>query len=263
MSEPRSRDPVALLLVGGAALLAVVAAGFLTYSLMQDFAAPRSEKPASVIPQAPRTLVTEVPLERVVPSELLAAHGVGRAWRYRVTVEPALWNDATLVYAMLESDGAKVVNARFGHAAGQMSFQLGTFAAGHPSHANTRFPGFFMYAAYLDRPLELGRRYAWEWPWQLPGGEVRAGRVKRYVGEVVEWGSLPAPLSAEAPGNTFVTWRIDGTLSYIEDGTVRASASETLWYAPRYLQVVRVVREGKTPDEGAHRIVADLVEYRD
>ena len=37
-----------------------------------------------------------------------------------------------------------------------MNFHLGTYAAGHPSHANTRFPGFFMYASYFPASLKKG-----------------------------------------------------------------------------------------------------------
>jgi hypothetical protein len=60
----------------------------------------------------------------------------------------------------------------------------------------------------------------------------------------------------------FNTARIDATLYYMEDGRVRAAVAETLWYSPRFFQVVRVAREGKAPDEGAHTIVAELVELR-
>jgi len=54
----------------------------------------------------------------------------------------------------------------FVYAGGTMNFHLGTFAAGHPSHANTRFPGFFMYASYFPASLKEGQRFAWGWPWQ-------------------------------------------------------------------------------------------------
>jgi hypothetical protein len=56
--------------------------------------------------------------------------------------------------------------------------------------------------------------------------------------------------------------RIEGQLSYVEGGKTVATAKETLWVAPRYAQVVRIVREGRTPDEGSQRIVAELVEFR-
>ena len=78
------------------------------------------------------------------------------------------------------------VFTEFDHAAGQMNFQLGTFAPNHPSHASMRFPGFFMYA-------------------------------------------------------------VEAKLEYVEAGRVQASAVETLWYSPRFLQVVKVVREASSP----------------
>ena len=43
---------------------------------------------------------------------------------------------------------------------------------------------------------------------------------------------------------------------------MQARARETLWYAPKLSQVVKVLREGRTPDEGSSRIVAQLAEYR-
>jgi hypothetical protein len=55
---------------------------------------------------------------------------------------------------------------------------------------------------------------------------------------------------------------IEATLSYIDGGSVQASAKETLWYMPAVRQVAKVVREGATPDESATRIVAELVDFR-
>ena len=177
----------------------------------------------------------------------------GRSWRYSVTLEPPQWRDAQLVYRTAEMSGGTAVYTEFTHAAGKMNFQLGTFSANHPSHANVRFPGFFMHAAYLDRPLEVGQRFSWEWPWQLAGGATRSGRVKRYAGHVAAWEEIAVP------AGRFPAARIETTLSYVEDGRVRASARETLWYAPQAGQVVKVVRDGATPDDGASRIVAELV----
>ena len=55
---------------------------------------------------------------------------------------------------------------------------------------------------------------------------------------------------------------IEADLLYVEGGKVQARARETLWYAPKLSQVVKVLREGRTPDEGSTRIVAELVELR-
>ena len=43
---------------------------------------------------------------------------------------------------------------------------------------------------------------------------------------------------------------------------MQARARETLWYVPKLAQVVKVVRDGRTPDEGSRRIVAELAEFR-
>jgi hypothetical protein len=181
----------------------------------------------------------------------------GMTWVYRVTVEPAAWQDVVLEYHTVQQGGALVVQTDFRHSKGGMKFQLGTFARGHPSHANTRFPGFFMYTAYFGERIRLGQKIAWEWPWQLPGGGVKAGRVKRYEGTLVESSSNPGPVE---PGTTLL--KIEGTLSYIDDGRVDARARETLWYSGKSGQLARIEREGRTPDESATRIVAQLVELR-
>lgn len=300
MEPPRRRfDPAALAVIGAAGLAALGIALYLLLRLGSDHPARPAEdhrlrdaieevrrmfaesRPLPAVkapaPVPPRAAAPTPPPARPVPqaaqktpataqippapAELIAQYGAGRAWHYRVSVEPALWRNATLSYRIVERGGTKVVETGFRHSGGKMDFQLGTFAAGHPSHASMRFPGFFMYAAYLDRPLKVGQRFSWEWPWQLPGGQVRAGRVKRYESEVKAWENLPAYPSVKAPGDTFAVARIDTTLSYIEDGALRARAHETLWYAWRYMQVVKVIREGRTPDEGAVLIVAELVRH--
>jgi hypothetical protein len=181
----------------------------------------------------------------------------GMTWVYRVTVEPPVWQDAVLEYHTVQQGDALVVYTDFRHAKGRMKFQLGTFERGHPSHANTRFPGFFMYTAYFGERIRLGQKIAWEWPWQLPGGGVKAGRVKRYEGTLVESSSNPGPVE---PGTTLL--KIEGTLSYIDGGRVEARARETLWYSGKSGQLARIERDGRTPDESSTRIVAQLVELR-
>lgn len=275
MDSPRRLDPAALAVFAVAAVSLVAVGAYLGFRVWRDPAAPVAKSKVSpppvavrqpAAPPSPRPApaareLRKVPADVPVPSKLIAMEGAGRAWRYRVTVEPPLWRDATLAYRVTDRGGEKLVDTDFRYDGGQMNFRLGTLVAGHPSHANVRFPGFFMYVAYLGEPLDEGRPVTWEWPWQLPGGQVRPGRVKRFVGQVAAWENLPMPPSAKAPMNMLNTARIEGTLLYIEDGQQRASAAETLWYAPRFMQIVKIVREGKTPDEGAHRIVAELVEH--
>ena len=179
----------------------------------------------------------------------------GRTWRYNVVVEPALWRDATLTYRTVRQ-GDLAVKTEFRHAGGEMNFDLGVFAPAHPSHANVRFPGFFLYPAYFAHGIEPQQSTMWEWPWQLPDGKVRAGRIKQYFAQVKEWTEL------RLQGVSYPALRIEATLSYIDAGNVQASAKETFWYMPAVRQVAKIVREGATPDEGATRITAELVEFR-
>lgn len=180
----------------------------------------------------------------------------GKTWVYVVTLEPPLWREATLEYRTMLESGSLSVHTNFRHANGQMKFRLGSFVPGHASHANVRFPGFFLYAAYLEFPFVPGQSVAWGWPWQLPDGRVKDGRTKRYQGKVAGWENV------QVPAGTYEAARIEATLEYIDDGRVRASVRETLWIAPQVTQVVKVVREGRSPDEGAQRIVAELADFR-
>jgi hypothetical protein len=207
-----------------------------------------SAQPAPAAPVPPAGAVPGYPIYEPRP---------GVTWIYRVSVEPPAWQDAALTYRVLTERGATVVDTDFTHARGSMKFRLGTFQAGHPSHANTKFPGFFMYPSYFGKDLRVGQALAWEWPWQLQGGGVKAGRVKRFEGSVV------APEQYQGPVFPMASMlRIEGTLSYLDEGRVQAVARERLWYAGKAMQLVRIEREGRTPDEGATRIVAELVEMR-
>lgn len=266
---PRQQDPLALAFFGAALALL---AGLLLYVIF--FKAPEPATPdrafdvvealrkraASVVDRIP-DLPAHQPAQRPAPKALpqppaavsSARIEAGRTWRYRVVVEPPAWRDITLTYrTQREADGGIGVLTDFVHAGGKSNFYLGIFAAGHPSHANTRFPGFFMHASYLPETLKDGQRLSWGWPWQ----PVRAGRVKRYEGRVLRWEEV------QVPAGTFTAAVIEADLSYIEGGKVQARARETLWYAPKLSQLVKVVREGRTPDEGSSRIVAELADYR-
>lgn len=191
---------------------------------------------------------------QVQPRVATSGSGIeaGRTWRYAVVVEPPAWRDITLTYRT-QSEGSGIgVLTDFVHAGGKMNFHLGTFAPNHPSHENTRFPGFFMYAAYLKQPLAIGQPVAFGWHWQGKS----AGSMKRFEGRVTAWEDV------QLPAGKLNAAKIEGTLTYREDGQVRGSARETFWYAPRVSQVIRIVRDGRTPDEGSSRIVAELADYR-
>lgn len=255
-------DPAALAFHAVALAVLVVACVLLFLALRSDPPAPAGKglqgmldsakkivDRAAPAPKRAEPAKPQPPVASVKPAMQLPA---GRVWRYNVSLEPPQWRDAVLIYRTAPGQSGTAVHTEFSHAGGKMNFYLGIFAANHPTHANVRFPGFFMHAAYFDKPLDVGQRFDWEWPWQLQGGAVRAGRVKRYAGEVKAWENVQAPVGSHAAA------RIESTLSYIEDGKVQASARETLWYAPGVQQFIRVVRDGATPDEGAKRIVAEL-----
>jgi len=176
----------------------------------------------------------------------------GRSWRYSVKVEPEAWKDITLTYRTVQEGDALGVRTDFRHAGGQSAFNLGVFAPGHPSHASTRFPGFFMYAAYLELPLQAGQKVSFSWHWQGKS----PGSTKRFEGVVTGIESL------QLAGGALSAARVEGTLSYREDGQFRAGARETFWFAPQVGQVVKIERQGRVPDENLARISAELVEYR-
>lgn len=202
-------------------------------------AAP-SPKQGAARPAAPPAAVAGSTLE------------AGRSWRYAVVVDPPVWRDITLTYRTRREGAGIGVLTDFAHAGGKSNFHLGTFAAGHPSHANTRFPGFFMYPSYFRLPLEPAQKFEWSWGWQ----PEREGRRKHWYAQVVRTERITVP------AGSFDSLVIQLNLAYIEGGEVRARAIEFIWYAPEVKQVVRIVREGATPDEGSRRITAELAEYR-
>jgi len=261
------QDPLALALFGTALALL---AGLLVYVIFLKAPEPApSAGTAKFLEQArrqaaavaekfqarPEAIAPPAPAARTAPSARPAAASsieAGRTWRYAVVVEPPTWRDITLTYRTQRESAGIGVLTDFVYAGGKSNFHLGTFAPGHWSHANTRFPGFFMHPSYFSLPLQPGQKVAWGWAWQ----PQREGRIKRYEGTVVRVEDVTVP------AGTYRAAVIVAELSYIEEGQVRARARETLWYAPAVAQIVKVVREGRTPDEGSSRIIAELAEYR-
>lgn len=176
----------------------------------------------------------------------------GRSWRYAVTVDPPVWRDITLTYRTQQESGGLGVLTDFVHAGGKSNFHLGIFAAGHPSHENTRFPGFFMYGAYLKGPFLVGDPVVFSWHWQGRS----AASVKRFEGRVSSLDDV------QVPAGKLRAARIEGTLSYLEDGQFRERTHLLFWYAPTVSQVIKITRFGMTSDERSRQIDAELVEYR-
>lgn len=286
MNEPpRRHDRATIAVLGGALALLIAAALYLAFSDSpkpeQTASSPAADlgtadrlarsvremfDPAQAPPRAPAPAPPAKPIpppqaaEKSAPPPQQPAGPAriepGRTWRYSVKVEPEVWRDVTLTYRSIGAANAIEVQTEFRHAGGASNFRLGTFAPNHPSHVQVRFPGFFMHAAYLELPLQQGMPLEWGWAWQLPDNRVRDGRLKRYRGVVSGWETVAVP------AGRFRAARIDADLYYVDEGRIQASARETLWYAPDVRQFVKVVREGRTPDEGGNRIVAELAEYR-
>jgi hypothetical protein len=109
-----------------------------------------------------------------------------------------------------------------------------------------------MYAAYLKPPFAVGTPVVFGWPWQ-----AGAGRMKRFDGQVVAWENI------QVEAGTYRAVKIDGWLRYLEaDGSQFTRVALVFWFAPKIGQVVKIVLEGKPPDENLNLIVAELVEYR-
>lgn len=253
------RDPLALAVFGAALALLAGLLIYVAFFVTPEPATPAGASGTSDVLDAVRRQAAGL-AERFQdqtkekPSAPAAGSALepGHTWRYAVVVEPPVWRDITLTYRTQQEGAGIGVLTDFVHAAGKMNFHLGTYAPGNPSHANTRFPGFFMHASYFRQPLEAGQKLSWGWAWQ----PVREGRMKRYDGRVLRWEDVTVP------AGTYRAALIEADLYYIEGGQVRAQAKERLWYAPQVAQLVKVVREGRTPDEGSTRIVAELAEYR-
>lgn len=289
MNEPpRRQDPLALAVIGGAIALVAAIGLYLVFSIRSQPDGPatasfpqqvrdaarklagelrRELEPAPVAKPQPRPQAQPRPQQQAQPQprpqsappakadEPQRGRIVlqpGRSWRYSVKVEPEAWKDITLTYRTVQEGNALGVRTDFRHSGGQSAFNLGVFAPGHPSHANTRFPGFFMYASYLDLPLQAGQKVSFGWHWQGKG----PGSMKRFDGVVTGIENV------QLPGGALPAARVEGTLSYREDGQFRAGARETFWFAPQVGQVVRIERQGRVPDENLARISAELVEYR-
>jgi hypothetical protein len=258
------QDPLALAIFGAALALL---AGLVMYVAFFRAPEPAASAGTSDLLEQARRRAAEIaarfqekPAPKPAPApsratQPAAGSGIepGHTWRYAVVVEPPTWRDITLTYrSQREADGSLGVLTDFLHAKGKMNFHLGIFAPGHPTHENTRFPGFFMYGAYVKQPLNVGDAVRFGWHWQGKS----AASTKRFEGQMNSWEDVTVP------AGTFRAALIEGMWTYTEDGEFRSRAYERFWYAPEVSQIVKISREGITPDEGSSRIVAELAEYR-
>ena len=232
--------------------------------------APAAPSHCSTLPSA-----QPVPAPRAV---VWALGDEGRRWRYNVEVDaPPSWKGATLTFQMFDSVRAPIVQAQFELGSVNSRFRVGTFAAGDRSHADMRFPGFFMLPVYLDQPLQDNTKFLWHtpwaleytpnlreadaalrtgWMWNLPQLRLENGRARRYDAVVRKWEEV------ETPMGRILTACIEATVSYIEQGATRAVVRDTYWYSPRLAAVVKALREGLAPDESAQRIALELVDIQ-
>lgn len=219
--------------------------------------APPAKKPPPAQAAAPVVATPAPPASGALRTGPALAEGA--RFVYAVSLEPPVWRNAELAYRVhRQPDGRTGVEMAFEHGVGErsrMTWNLGVFAPGDPGHANVRYPGFFMHAAYFPRSLEAGRRFSWTYPWQAAGGALRPGRERRFDAVVV------GPEVVVVPAGRFEATRIDVTLSYVEGGRAEAMVRETLWYARAAGQLVKVLREGRSPDEGAQHIVSELKSF--
>jgi len=183
---------------------------------------------------------------------------VGANWTYDVYFGPD-WNKAgQLAYQTQpqEKDKVGASMAWMPRGGKTSSWVLGIVLPDHPTHANTRFPGFFMHPAYFPQALVPGSRLLWEIPWQ--GGDAKMGvaRARRYDMKVIAWERV------SVAAGEFDAAHLAGALRYMEGENVKAEVRYSLWYAPRAKQVVRVLWEGRAPDEGQSEIIVELASFR-
>ena len=181
----------------------------------------------------------------------------GARWSYRIGFGPSQAPAGFLNYDVTDARGqaGPRLSMQWAPNGGNATtWDFGVFAAGHASHANVRFPGFFMHSAYLPHPLQAGQRFTWAFPWQ--GGEPGTKRERRFTASVAGWESV------DVPAGRFDAARIDVVLHYRADAKVQAEVRNTLWYAPAARQVVRVQWSGRAPDEGNPEILAELASLR-
>lgn len=226
-------------------------------SARKDPGAARQSSPTPATPGAndPKRLY---PAIAEPPAPHVRALPANATWTYDVFFGPAWQRTGQLRYQTQRVEQGKLgATMSWTPDGGQIStWFLGIVEADHPSHGNTRFPGFFMHPAYLPKRLAPGSHLSWEFPWQSGDAAPQAGRVRRYDLKVAAWERV------SLPAGEFDAVRIAGKLTYFEAQSVKATVAYTLWYAPRAKQVVRLRWLGRAPDEANGQMIAELAAYR-
>lgn len=180
---------------------------------------------------------------------------VGGKWAYDVFFGPDWRSTGQLLYTTSrQSENSELVGANMSwrpHGGQTTTWTLGILEADHPSHANTRFPGFFVYPVYLPRSPQPGSLLVWEIPWQGSGKQA----MRRFDMRVAGWESV------SVPAGVFNAVHLEGKLRYVDNEIVKAEIRYELWYAPEIRQIVRVLWLGRAPDESSSEMIAELSTY--
>jgi hypothetical protein len=239
--------------------------------------APAPKRPASTGSAAPATPPTKPPVAAPVtpPADPQRAYATAAApggsqvvavpvdgkWAYDVFFGPTWQKNGQLRYSTHRNKDPSAKagaqdkvgsNMSWAPNSGQpTSWYFGIVEADHPSHANTRFPGFFMHPPYLPQSMQAGNRLLWEFPWQGGG----SGQVRRFDMRVVGWETV------KVPAGEFTAVHLEGKLQYVDKDAVKAEVRYAIWYAPRAKQVVRVLWLGRSPDESSAEMIAELASF--
>jgi len=212
---------------------------------------PARNDPARTYPALAANQIPTAPHVLAVPANA--------TWAYDVAFGPAWQTAGRLNYLTLPAAPGTPPQATMSWTPSRgktATWNLGVVEAAHPSHANTRFPGFFMHATYLPVELQAGNQLKWEFPWQGGNAPQQANRVRRFEMTVTGWERV------RVPAGEFDAARLDGALRYVEGDAVRAEVRYRLWYSPRVKQVVRLVWMGRAPDESGTEMMVELAAHR-
>lgn len=179
----------------------------------------------------------------------------GGRWTYDVFFGPCWQMNGQLQYSTQQQTENKITvgaNMSWIPNGGQpTTWFLGVMEPDHPSHANTRFPGFFMHPVYLPPSPQPGSLVVWEFPWQ-GGGKAQ---MRRFDMRVAGWESVTVP------AGVFDAVHLQGTLRYVDSEVVKAEVRYELWYAPKARQIVRLLWLGRAPEEAAAEMIAELAGF--